>query len=132
VEAVAMRIVRPARILVIEDHAGAARGLRALLCSRGHQVEVAPDAAAALARAGEEELDLVVADCDLGEQDGTEVVRAIRARRPALPILVVTARDRSRVLERLEGLDPRDCFQKPVQPDALLAAVERKTDAVPR
>lgn len=113
-------------VLLIEDHEGSARGLRELLLSRGYRVDVERDGGAGLLRATEGEYALVVADCDLGRCDGTDIVRRIRAERPGLPVLVVTARDRSGVLERLKGAGVAECFEKPVPADRLLAAVERR------
>src|SRR6188768_2853015 len=92
------RPARSRRVLLIEDDRGSARGLRALLAARGYRVDVAGDAAAAHASAMRTSYDLVVADCDLEGEDGTEVVRRIREERPEIPILVVTARDRVGVL----------------------------------
>jgi len=121
----------PAGVLVIEDDEGTARSLRTLLASRGYPVDVALSAPVALRKATERAYGLVVADCDLGEQDGAEVVRGIRRLHPGLPILVVTARDRQAVLVALEGLDQRDCLEKPVHAEALLAAVERHLRPAP-
>ncbi len=121
----AVRSTKPARILVVEDHTGTARGLRALLVSRGYRVDLATDGSAALQQAAAREYRLVVADCDLGGQDGTELVRRIRSLYPALPVLVVTARDREVVLAMLVELGLEDCLEKPVHPEALLDAVER-------
>jgi DNA-binding response OmpR family regulator len=112
-------------VLVIEDHAGAARGLRALLLSRGYRVDLAMDAAEALRRVADRSYGLVVADCDLGEQDGSKLVARIRKLCPSLSVLVVSARDRKSLLDLFPGLDLRDCLEKPVDPVALLAAVER-------
>jgi DNA-binding response OmpR family regulator len=113
-------------VLLIEDDQGSARGLRTLLVSRGYRVDVAADAGDALLRAEDGTYDLVVADCDLGGQDGTEVVKSLRQRRPELPVLVVTARDRGGVLASLDGLAGEDCFEKPVRPEDLLAAVKKR------
>ncbi len=120
------RSVKSLRVLLIEDDRGSARGLRALLASRGYRVDLAADAGDASLRAERGAYDLVVADCDLDGQDGTEVVRSIRRLHPEVPILVVTARDRGGVLASVDGLAGEDCFEKPVRPEDLLAAVERR------
>ncbi len=122
----------PAGVLVVEDDEGTARSLRTLLASRGYRVDVALSAPVALRKATEHTYELVVADCDLGEQDGAELVRGIRRLHPGLPVLVVSARDRQAVLVALEGLDHRDCLEKPVLAETLLAAVERHLRPAPR
>jgi len=121
----------PVSVLVIEDDEGTARSLRTLLASRGYRVDVALSAPVALRRASERTYELVVADCDLGEQDGAELLRGIRGLQPGLPVLIVTARDRAQVLSVLEGLDQRDCLEKPVRADTLLDAVERHLRPTP-
>lgn len=119
-------------VLVIEDHRGTARGLRALLVSRGYGVDVAMDASAAIERMAGAEYKLVVADWDLNGQDGSMLMERIKRRRPAIPLLVVTARDRKSVLEVLPELEIEDCLQKPVEAEALLEAVERHLRPVGR
>jgi two-component system response regulator PhoP len=97
-----------------------------LLASRGYRVDVETDATAGLLRAVQGEYALVVADCDLGRDDGADVVRRILRDRPDVPVLVVTARDRQSVLERLEGSGVAECLEKPVSPERLIAAVEER------
>lgn len=121
-----------ADVLVIEDHAGAARGLRALLVSRGYRVDLAMDAREALRRLQERPYRLVVADCDLGEQDASALLERLRGASPRVPVLVVTARDRESVPALFPGLDLRDCLEKPVDPLALIEAVERHLRGVLR
>jgi DNA-binding response OmpR family regulator len=91
------------RILVVEDEAAIAdfieRGLRA----EGHAVEVAADGPAGQARALGTDVDLVLLDVMLPGKDGIEVLRAIRERKPSLPVLMLTAR--GEVSDRVAGLD---------------------------
>jgi DNA-binding response OmpR family regulator len=91
------------RILVVEDEAAIAdfieRGLRA----EGHAVEVATDGPAGQARALGTDVDLVLLDAMLPGKDGIEVLRAIRERKPSLPVLMLTAR--GEVSDRVAGLD---------------------------
>jgi DNA-binding response OmpR family regulator len=122
------------RILVVEDDTGTARGLRALLQSRGYQVEVTDDASTAVDRLAEGGYGLVLTDLDLGAVDGTALVLELRASKPDLPLLVVTARD-APVRERvLAELPPGHVLEKPVDPERLLDAVDasmRRRAAVP-
>ena len=74
-----------ARILVVEDEAHLAEGLRFNLEAEGHEVEIARDGAAAARAAGATRgrFDLVILDLMLPEMSGFEV-RAARARRGQL------------------------------------------------
>lgn len=115
----------PRRVLVIEDYAPAARGLRALLVSRGYGVDLAADSTDALRRVMEQSYGLVVADFDLGVEDGVDLVRRIRRLRPGLPVLAVTARDLDTTGDLAREGAIEELLEKPVDPRLLLAAVER-------
>jgi len=113
-----------ALILVIEDHAATARGLCALLRTRGHRVDAATNAASGVARAQKKRYDLVLTDLDLGGEDGPTVIARVRVSRPDLAVLVVSARDRASVLRSIDDPSGVDYLEKPVDPERLLAAVE--------
>ena len=67
--------------------------------------------------------DLVLLDLGLPRRDGIEVLQALRARKDATPVLVVTARDA--VQERVAGLDAGadDYVLKPYDVNELLARI---------
>jgi PAS domain S-box-containing protein len=67
------------RVLVIEDNADAAETLREMLEMWGHEVAVASDGRAGVAKARSFAPDVVLCDIGLPEMDGYEVARAIRA-----------------------------------------------------
>ena len=66
------------RILIVEDNADLAFGLRASLEAEGHAVEVAENGVAGLARARDFEPDLVVLDLSLPQLDGLAETRQAR------------------------------------------------------
>jgi CheY-like chemotaxis protein len=77
------------RVLVVEDNVDAAETLRDLLLLEGHQVELAHDGRAALAKARTFQPDAVVCDIGLPEMNGYEVARALRSEAgPSRPTLV--------------------------------------------
>ena len=111
------------RVLVVEDDRGIALGLRALLISRGFVVDVEYDPDAALRRVSEQHYDVVVADFDLGDRDGLDLVRRVRNLSPDLPVLAVTAVDHAEAMRACEDLGLVGCFEKPVDPERLIDAV---------
>lgn len=91
------------RILVVEDEAGIADFVQRGLAAEGHQVEVVSDGLTGERRALDSDIDLVVLDRLLPGRDGVEVLRGIRAGKPALPVIMLTAL--GEVADRIDGLD---------------------------
>ena len=91
------------QLLLIEDDSRirgiVERGLRA----RGFSVCSAPDAASAIRAMRAHDFDLVLLDLMLPDADGFSLLGAIRAAKPRLPVIAVTARDDLR--SKLDGLD---------------------------
>jgi DNA-binding response OmpR family regulator len=111
------------RILVVEDEAGIADFVRRGLRAEGHQVDVVGDGLAGERAALLTDVDLVVLDRMLPGRDGLEVLRGIRAAKPALPVIMLTAR--GEVADRVDGLDAgaTDYMVKPFAFEELAARV---------
>ncbi|HEY6761447.1 MAG TPA: response regulator transcription factor [Baekduia sp.] len=121
-----------ARLLIIEDDEGIRVPLARALEREGYAVDGVADGESALARVDGDEPDLVIIDVGLPGIDGLEVCRRIRAARPALPILFLTAQDGE--LDVVDGLDAGadDYITKPFRVSELLARVRaglRRTTA---
>jgi len=91
------------RILIVEDDAALASFVEKGLEAEHYAVDVSGDGEQARAMAMELEYDLVVLDLSLPRLDGVSVLRSVRARKPSVPILVLTAR--TRVDDRVQCLD---------------------------
>jgi DNA-binding response OmpR family regulator len=116
--------VPEARILVVEDDPGIASGLQRALTAEQYIVNVARTGAEAIHLALHEpdgEPDLVLLDLGLPDRDGLEVCRRIIESRPAVPIIVLTARTDE--LDIVVGLDAGavDYVTKPFRLAELLA-----------
>jgi DNA-binding response OmpR family regulator len=113
------------RILVVEDEAHLAEGLRFNLTAEGHEVEIAKDGGEASRRLADPSagLELVLLDLMLPEMNGFEVLRRARAAGNFVPILILTAKGDTQDLVRglEEGAD--DYLTKPFRLDELLARV---------
>jgi DNA-binding response OmpR family regulator len=111
------------RILLVEDEAGLREGIVDLLETDGHEVTAVSDGVAGVEAGLRESFDLVLLDLMLPRLDGLEVSRRLRAARPGMPILMLTARasEDDKVRGLLEGAD--DYVTKPFSARELLARV---------
>jgi two-component system alkaline phosphatase synthesis response regulator PhoP len=111
------------RVLVIEDEASLRSGIADLLAADGHTVATAADGVSGLEAGLREPFDVVVLDLMLPRLDGMEVCRRLRAARPGMPILMLTAlaAEDDKVRGLVEGAD--DYVTKPFSARELLARV---------
>jgi DNA-binding response OmpR family regulator len=120
------RSIAGMEILVVEDEAGIADFLARGLEAEGYGVSVAADGISGELLALSPETDLVVLDRLLPGRDGIDVLASIRRSRPALPVIMLTAK--GEVSDRVEGLDlgATDYVTKPFAFDELLARVRAR------
>jgi PAS domain S-box-containing protein len=79
------------RILVVEDNPEVLGASVSMLEQLGYEVHSVSDATSALAAIEKETFDIVVSDIVMpGSMDGTALANAIRARKPDLPVLLMT------------------------------------------
>jgi len=114
-------------ILVVEDEALITDFLRRGLEAEGYAVETAARGEDALACMPSRPPDLVILDVMLPGMDGFEVLGAIRATDPDLPVIMLTAR--GEVADRVRGLDlgATDYLGKPFAFAELLARIRART-----
>jgi DNA-binding NarL/FixJ family response regulator len=92
----------PKRVLLVDDHPVLRRGLIALIESEpGLAVHAAVGArGAALAAMRESQPDLAIVDLSLGDEDGLDLVKEMKARYPKIPSLVLSMHDEAVYAER--------------------------------
>jgi DNA-binding response OmpR family regulator len=111
------------RVLIAEDEPRIAAFVEKGLRANGFATAVVGDGLTALDRARSGEFDLVVLDIGLPVLDGFAVLRALRAERCGVPVIVLTARDS--VQDTVAGLEggADDYMPKPFRFEELLARV---------
>ena len=111
------------RILVIEDEPRILDFLRLGLEAEGFAVDGVGDGAAGLMRALDEPYELVVLDLRLPRLDGLRLLEELNRQRPALPVLILSAR--ADLPTKLRGfeLGAIDFVSKPFSFDELVARV---------
>ena len=109
------------RVLVIEDEAELADGIRRGLEAEGYAVDVADNGVDGLWRATEHEYGAIVLDLMLPGKNGLQVCAELRAAGRWTPVLVLTARDGE--LDETQSLDTGadDFLAKPFSPVVLAA-----------
>jgi two-component system alkaline phosphatase synthesis response regulator PhoP len=112
------------RILLVEDNADLAYGLRNNLEIEGHEVAIVGDGVQGLAAVRDWHPDLVVLDLMLPGQDGYRVLREMRHSGHGMPVLILTSRaeEADKVLGFRLGAD--DYVTKPFGVLELLARVD--------
>ncbi|MDB5890589.1 MAG: DNA-binding response regulator [Polaromonas sp.] len=111
------------RLLLAEDDAMIGQAVLQVLRAEHYAVDWVRDGDMADQALRTADYDLVLLDLGLPRRDGLDVLRALRARRSTVPVLVVTAR--GAVGDRIAGLDAGadDYVLKPFDTDELLARV---------
>jgi len=111
------------RLLLVEDDAMIGETVLQVLRAEHYAVDWVRDGNMAEEALRTESYDLVLLDLGLPRRSGLEVLRALRARRNVVPVLVATARDA--VGDRIAGLDAGadDYVVKPFDIDELLARI---------
>ena len=111
------------RILVVDDDPSVTSLLRRGFTYEGYEVHAAASGSKALVIAREKPPDLVILDIMMPGMDGLDVCRRLREADPALPILMLTAKDAP--ADQIAGLDTGadDYVTKPFSFELLAARV---------
>ncbi|MGA8526636.1 MAG: response regulator transcription factor [Candidatus Sulfotelmatobacter sp.] len=114
------------RVLVVEDEAHLAQGLRFNLEAEGYSAEVVGDGEAATDRllGKKENFDAIVLDIMLPGKDGFSVVSELRAARNYVPVLMLTARGQPEDVLKGFAAGADDYLPKPFELSILLARLQ--------
>lgn len=116
------------RVLIVDDSPPMRFILRGYLEEAGHAVVgEAEDQASALAAYAQHKPDVVTLDLSLVKGDGLSVLKALRAADAKARVLVVSANSQKKVVETVMASGAAGFLGKPIEPDALAAALARAT-----
>ena len=113
-----------ALVLVVEDDPTMAEMVSYNLRRQGLDVDVARDGPSGLRRARSQDVSIVLLDVMLPNLDGVQVAEQLRASRPTLPILMLTARGEEDVKLRGFAAGADDYLTKPFSMDELVLRVK--------
>jgi two-component system, NtrC family, response regulator AtoC len=111
-------------VLVVDDEASIADGLRMTLEAEGYSVRIAGSVRTALAAVTHAEAHVAIVDLMLPDGDGLALTRELKARDPALEVIVITAYGSVRkAMEATKGAGAFHVVEKPFEPDEMLGLV---------
>jgi two-component system alkaline phosphatase synthesis response regulator PhoP len=115
---------RKTRILIVEDEPAMVAGLRDNFEYEGYEVISASDGVAGLERVFSDDPDLVVLDVMMPRMSGLEVCKQVKAKRPSIPIIMLTARGQE--IDKVVGLElgADDYVTKPFSIRELMARIK--------
>lgn len=113
------------RVLIADDEPQICTLLREVLTRRGHRVEVCRDGDQALSRFDEGGISLLILDVIMPRKTGIEVLRELRQRGDAVPVILMSSFLSDEVLGSCRGIDRLACLQKPFSLSDLAEAMER-------
>jgi len=123
------------KILIVEDEPNMVAGLRDNFEFEGYEVVSAYNGAEGLERALAESPDLVLLDVMMPKMSGLDVCKQLKAKRPSIPIIMLTARGQE--VDKVVGLElgADDYVTKPFSIRELIArvkAVLRRSRTLPK
>ena len=120
-----METINKKRILVIEDEAHIADGIRLNLSIQGYGVKIAQDGIAGLELWRSWEPDLIILDIMLPMIDGFSILKTIRKEDEKIPVLILSARGDTK--DKVKGLryGVDDYLSKPFDLEEFLLRIER-------
>lgn len=115
------------QILIIEDEMRLADALGQIMAEAKYMADVVYDGEEGLEYALNGEYDMIVLDVMLPGKNGFEIVKELRTKKMAVPVIMLTARDE--VTDKITGLDSGadDYMTKPFVPEELLARIRALT-----
>lgn len=109
-----------ARILVIDDEESIRVTFKTFLSDEGHDVTTAGDYGEAMERIAKGDFDLVFADIILGARTGIDILRDVKERGLACPVVVITGNPDIETASEAVRLGAFDYIQKPLRQETLL------------
>ena len=107
------------KVLVVDDDPVVGKSFNRVLSQKGYVVITAQDAAEALEKLREQEVDLVYTDIRMPGMDGIELAEEMKARRPWTPVVIVTGYGSKANEERAKAAGVSGFLNKPLSPEMI-------------
>ncbi|MGB3075039.1 MAG: sigma-54 dependent transcriptional regulator [Chitinophagales bacterium] len=112
-------------ILIIDDDVDMCLLLQRFLSKNNYRADVIHSGAKGLQLLSEHKYNLVLCDFRLGDTDGREVLKTIKALYPSIPVIIVTGYSDIRIAVDVVKLGAYDYVTKPLIPAEVLSIIEK-------
>lgn len=119
------------RILVIDDDVDMCSLLSRYLQRKGFEVDSAHNGAKGIAKVKESKFDVVLCDFRLGDKEGSQVLREIKAINPATVVIIITGYSDIKTAVDVIKAGAFDYITKPLIPDEVLNVIAKATEQTP-
>src|SRR5271154_2839429 len=116
------------RILIIDDDVDMCSLLSRYLQRKGFEVDSAHNGAKGIAKVKESKFDVVLCDFRLGDKEGSQVLREIKAINPATVVIIITGYSDIKTAVDVIKAGAFDYITKPLIPDEVLNVISKATD----
>jgi PAS domain S-box-containing protein len=116
------------KVLLLDDDPNLRAVLSSILKEKGFDAVPVNTGAAALARIGQQDIDVALVDLKLEDMSGLDVLRGIKARSPDTECIFLTGHASQTTAIEAVNLGAFSYFQKPYQVDQLLIAIRRAAE----
>ena len=107
------------KVLVVDDDPVVGKSFNRVLSEKGYLVITAENAAQALDKLREEEVDLVYTDIRMPGMNGLELAEQLKARRPWTPVVIVTGYGTQANEQRAKAAGVSAFLNKPLSPEMI-------------
>jgi CheY-like chemotaxis protein len=118
------------RVLVVDDDPVVGRSFDRVLSDKGYLVSTALDGQEALNKLSREEYDVVFTDIKMPGMDGLEVASRIKARRPWIPVVIITGYGTPANEARATAVGVSGFMRKPLSPDMIEDSARRALQVI--
>lgn len=120
-------VAKKKRVLIVEDTADIARLISSALedVDPNLKIIICPSAEEAMLESAREAVQLLITDIRLPGISGTELVRKLSVRNPAMKVILITGLTGAQIGQQMEGIEPEGFFQKPFELSALIDVARR-------
>ncbi len=119
------------RILVIDDDVDICLLMERFLTRNGFEVTTAQSGKKGLEILSELEPDLVLTDFKLGDINGAELLRKVKEKYPAVPVIIITGYSDIKVAINVMKQGAYDYVTKPLFPDEILMTIKKALESKP-